>query len=277
MRAGPLSSSNVVDLLNRYYVPVFVSNEDFHGDGSASKAERDALQRIFKEGYAANWSVGSVHVYLVGPDGHLLDTLHVAEAAKTETLASALKRIVARLGTQAGEPVVAPRTQSRPPAHADDALVLHLTARRNSRGSWGEFPSENWIVLARGEWAQMFKPTEAKPGSSWKLPPEITRKILTHFHPQTEDCSDKERNRIDRAELKATVASVESGRGIIRLDGTLRMKRPFYHNRDDDRFVDATIIGFAEIRDGRVDSVQLTTREAVYGKEKFSVAVRTVE
>jgi hypothetical protein len=152
-----------------------------------------------------------------------------------------------------------------------------LTARRESRGSWGEFPSENWIVLTHDEWAQMCKPTGARPGQSWEVERDTARKILTHVHPQTEDCTDKDRNRIDRADLKATVVRLDSGRSVVRFDGTLRMKRPFYHNRDDDRFIQATIIGFAEIKEGRVGSVQLTTREAAYGEEKFSVAVRSVQ
>ena len=33
MRAGPLSNSNVISLLNRYYVPVFASNEIFGRPG----------------------------------------------------------------------------------------------------------------------------------------------------------------------------------------------------------------------------------------------------
>jgi len=258
-------------------VPVFVSNEDFHGDGAASQEERDELQRIFKEGYAAKWSVGSVHVYLLDPGGRLMETLHVAEAAKITQLRSALERVVAKLGTRPGKPVAAPRRQSRPPPQTDDSLVLHLTARRESHGSWGEFPSENWIVLTRPEWEQMFNPAEAKLGRSWDVSRETARKILTHFHPQTEDCSDKDRNRIDRAELSGKLVRLQSGSGIVRVDGTLRMKRPFYHNREEDRFVDATIIGFAEIKNGRVDSVQLTTREASYGDEKFRVGVRSVD
>ena len=257
-------------------MPVFVSNEDFRGDGAAPKEERDELQRIFQEGYAAKWSVGSVHVYLLGPSGHLMETLHVADAARAANLSSALDRIVAKLGTKAGEPVVEPRRQSRPPAHPHDGLVLHLIARRESRGSWGEFPSENWIVLGRDEWEPMLKPVGAKLGQTWDVAGQTTRKILTHFHPQTEDCSDKDRNRIDRADLKATVVSLDVGRSLVRFDGTLHMKRPFYHNRDEDRFVDAAVIGFAELNQGHIESVQITTREAIYGSEKFSAAVRSV-
>ena len=35
MRAGPLSNDKVISLLNAYYVPVFISNEDYDEKGQA--------------------------------------------------------------------------------------------------------------------------------------------------------------------------------------------------------------------------------------------------
>src|SRR5206468_10717881 len=121
------------------------------------------------------------------------------------------------------------------------------------------------------------QPAQSKAGSCWEVAPATTRKILTHFHPQTEDCSDKDRNRLDRAELKATLVKLDAGRSLVRFDGTLRMKRPFYPNRDEERYVDCTILGFAELKGGRVESVQLTTKEATYAKEKYGGARRQAE
>ena len=82
MRTGPFSSEKVVALLNAYFVPVYVSNEDFRGDGPAPPEERKELQRIFAEGYKAKLSVGTVHAYVLSPAGGTVDSLHVATAAK---------------------------------------------------------------------------------------------------------------------------------------------------------------------------------------------------
>src|SRR5207245_4503230 len=108
MRAGPLSDTNVIALLNRYFVPVYLSNEDYSAAAAATSEEKKELQRVFAEGYAAKLSVGTVHVYLLGSDGHLLDSMHVAEAAHTQKLSAMLERTVQKLGLAAGAPVLRP-------------------------------------------------------------------------------------------------------------------------------------------------------------------------
>src|SRR4026208_2194642 len=97
MRAGPLSNTNIIALLNRYFVPVYVVNEDYARKGCAPAEEKTELQRIFKEGHAAKKSVGSVHVYVLNPDGKLIDSMHVAEAAKPKVLAAMLQKTVTQL------------------------------------------------------------------------------------------------------------------------------------------------------------------------------------
>src|SRR5438045_2008462 len=106
MRAGSLSNANVITLLNRYFVPVYTSNEEYTENGSALPEEKAALHRIQQEDYAAKLSVGTVHVFIIKPDGHLLDTMHVAEAYKPEKLTAMLERAVQTLHTPAGEVVV---------------------------------------------------------------------------------------------------------------------------------------------------------------------------
>src|SRR4051812_340590 len=105
MRAGPLSNTNVIGVLNNYFVPVYVVNEDYARKGSALPEEKAELQRIFKEGYDAKKSVGTVHVYILGADGHLRDSLHVAEAAKANVLAATLRKTIDELKVRPGTPV----------------------------------------------------------------------------------------------------------------------------------------------------------------------------
>ena len=46
MRASSLSNDKVIDLLNHFFVPVYLSNEDFAKGGCAPIEERKELQRI---------------------------------------------------------------------------------------------------------------------------------------------------------------------------------------------------------------------------------------
>jgi hypothetical protein len=251
--------------------------EDYDENGSAPAEEKQELKRIFKQGYDAKMSVGSVHVYLLRFDGHLFDSIHVAEAAKTDVLYDHLEAGARTTGVVPGAPLIAPTNvaQHRKPKVA--ALLLHVVARRDGRGSWGEFPGENWIPFSAEEARQLAGPPGATPGSSWEIEPALAYKIFRHVHPQTEDCSDRDRNTVEKQSLRATALSTDGGTLRLRLDGSLRMKRTFYPNHKDERRVEATLIGYADVRDGGVISLRLVTDKATYAKENFSVAVREVQ
>src|SRR5262249_54845823 len=158
--------------LNRYFVPVYVSNEDYRKDGTAPAAERAEYTRIYQEALKAKLSAGTVHAYVVAPDGHPIDSLHVARASKVEELTAMLERTIDKLKTPEGKPLVTPTIQSSAPKAEADALVLHLTARNLMRqgdeyvprpaalgqtksAGWGSYPQENWIVLPRPAWTKL--------------------------------------------------------------------------------------------------------------------------
>src|SRR5712691_1535243 len=116
MRAGPLSNDKVIALLNRYYVPVYVSNEDYHGkSASASPEEKKEKQRIFIEFLDGKLGTGDVHVYIMKPDGHAMEGLDIGSAMKIDKMIALLERCAAKLGTAAGDPVIAPKATSAPP------------------------------------------------------------------------------------------------------------------------------------------------------------------
>src|SRR3954452_24384577 len=91
MRAGPLADADVIAALNRYYVPVFVSNEDYDKDGPAPAEEKVERNRIWSDALKAGRPSGTVHVYLLDGNGKFLDSMHVAEAAKPGKLLALLK------------------------------------------------------------------------------------------------------------------------------------------------------------------------------------------
>src|SRR5437762_1143647 len=77
-------------------------------------AQRAELRRIVDAGYRAGLSVGSVHVYILSPEGHTIDSMHTAQAAQADRLIGLLERTVQRLGPIPGGPVVRPAVPAPP-------------------------------------------------------------------------------------------------------------------------------------------------------------------
>jgi len=273
-------------------VPVYLSNEDYAKNGSAPAEEKAERDRIYHEAVKAKLSTGTVHVYIVNTDGHPIDSLHVAQASKVDEMTTLLERVVENLHIPAGQPLGKPHSQSAPPPAKADALVLHLTARNLRRdgndwlpvkpklgetrsSGWGSYAAEDWIVLEKESWRKMLPTGECKVGTSWEIDKEAAAQVLTHVYPSTEN-NNLAKNRIDRQELKATVLSVKDGVARARLDGSLRMKHPFYH-KDDDNFVEATLVGFFDFDPGsKIRTLQLATVKATYGRPVFGAVVRSL-
>ncbi|HZO91536.1 MAG TPA: hypothetical protein VFB38_24655 [Chthonomonadaceae bacterium] len=275
MRAVSLSDLRVIAMLNRYFVPVFVSNEDYGEKGCAPPEERAELNRIHQEGYAAHLSVGTVHAFVLSPTGHTLDSLHVAQAFKPDTLLAMLERTVQKLGTTPGEPVFPPAPRPAPQT-PPGALMLHLTARYLQRkgddyaliedtgGNWSALPGEDWITLTQAQWKRLLPPGPVRVGGTWDIDPEVAASLLLHFYPPTEN-NDLTTNRIDRESLQATILSVSGGIARARIEGALTMKHPFYH-KDDQKFAEATLLGYItfDTKKRKVRSLRLVTEDAVY-------------
>jgi hypothetical protein len=276
MRAGPLSNTKVIDLLNSYFVPVYTVNEDYAKNGTAPKEEKAERERIFKAGYAAKKSVGSVHVYLLSPDGEFIDSLHVAEAAKSKTLIALLEKTATDLKLNKGTPVVTLRPQSEVPACEKDCLALHLTARSlDGKGAWSEFPVENWIVLSPADQREITG-TEKHIGETWEIGTDTAKKLLTHFYPATEN-NDVSRNRFIEQKLTGTLVGKENGVARARLNGTFKMEHSFYH-KPDGKIAEGSVIGYIEFspKSGQITSFDLVTERASYAGGTFGIAVRAV-
>src|SRR5215831_8251693 len=154
MRAGPLANTNIIELLNSYFVPVYTSNDEVLGAPDVAKKEQAERDRVYRAFLDAKLPAGSVHVYVLSPEAKPLGSIHVAHAGdkdkatgkdRTQIL---LEKTIADLKVEKGKPVVAPKPQSAPPKTPADALLFYLTAPKpTEKGSWNEFPSEDWIVV----------------------------------------------------------------------------------------------------------------------------------
>src|SRR4051812_25044491 len=179
MRAGPLSSLAVIETLNRSFVPVYLSNEDYSYQGAAPRVEKRERDRIFAEARAAKLSVGTVHVYVLDPAGHAVDSAHVAEGAKTDVLIALLERNVARFHPKPGPPLAAPRPQAPRPECEPGGLVLHLVARSlDGRGAWGGVIPEDWFVLEPEQARALTCESPVRDGRTWQVAPETAARLL---------------------------------------------------------------------------------------------------
>src|SRR5207244_13156247 len=144
-----------------------------------------------------------------------------------------------------------------PPAAA---LVLLLVPRGDGRGSWGEFPGENWIVLTKNDWQKLLPSGAAKVGQTWELNKEVSARVLTYFYPQTEN-NHATTDRIEKQSLVAKVLSVEGDKVTARIDGILRMQHVFYPGRNNPDPVNATVVGVLTFAPGKssVPLLQLLT------------------
>jgi hypothetical protein len=276
MRASSLSDPKIITLLNRYFVPVYVSREDVAEWGNGPPEEKAEHQRIYLEAVKAGLSTGTVHVYILTPDGHPIDSLHVAEACKPDQLIPLLERTVQKLKPRPGAPVSKPTAQSKTPQHEADSLVLHLTARVLKAGSgWDHFPAESWIVLKSSQWAKFLPPRNIAVGKSWDIDKAAAAEVLMYFFPAT-DNSGASAEHIEQQELRGKIISNKDGVTRVRLSGRLKMRHNFYY-KDDGKVVEAALIGFLDVdtRNNRIQSFRLVTDEADYGRGTFGVAVRS--
>jgi hypothetical protein len=276
LRAGPLSNPKIIDLLNRYYVPVTSSNEEADDGGTGPPAEKAERQRIYLDFYAKKLGTGDVHVYILGPDASSIGGLDINIANDPEKMAALLKKVVAQLLTQPGPPAVKPHPQSAAPASAADSMILHLVSRSLAGGSWHEFPSENWIVLSRAEWTQLLPPGEALTlKSSWEIPRPVAVKLAEWIYPQNEEKTQVNRSRVDIATFRMTVVTVENGLARARIDGKAHLKHSFYPGGEAEDYADSELLGFADfqVAQHRIQRLRMVTTKAIYAGDEFQASL----
>ncbi len=275
MRTGPFSSPEVIDRLNAAFVPVYAANEDYRPGGPAPEAERAEYHRVYREALTKKFSAGTVHVYVLSPDGEVVGSRHVADAARTKDLIAFLDEMTAKLGTPRGRPLAEPKAQSAPPPHAAGALVLHLAARGLGGGGSWDGTAENWVVYTPGEARKLLPAGPVSPGVVWDIDPGLAARLLVHVYPVTEN-NDPARNEVREQSLRGRVVAVAGGVAFARLDGRLVMRHDFYH-KPDGKVVEAGLLGYVEFEPatGAVRSLRLVTDGATYGGGQFGVAVRS--
>jgi hypothetical protein len=267
------SDNRIISLLNRSFVPVFTSNEDYRGDGAAPPEERKILTGIHQDGLKQGLSVGTVHAFALSPEGRVLDSLHTVDAAKPDRLLAMLRKAAALYPNAAGAAPLRIRQGS-----AKSGLALQITARylerkdgklelvENAGGNWSALPGEDSVSFTSEEAARLF--TKDVSGIHWDR--GLFERILVRFYPPTEN-NDLAKNRIEQ--LTVTIADrTDSHRsGRIHFRGKLVMKHPFYH-RNDDWKATADFEGYCDTDSAtkRITRLRIATDSASYSDGKGS-------
>jgi hypothetical protein len=296
MRAGPLANPEVIKLLNACFVPVYTSNDDIPGSDDTAKKEQAERDRVYRAFLDAKLSAGSVHVYVLSPDARPLGSIHVAHAGDKDKATGKdctqllLEKTIADLKIERGKPVIAPKPQSKPPKKSADDLLLHLTARKlTEKGSWNEFPSEDWIILEAEQQHKLLPVGELRIGDTWTTDKAVSTPILTRFFPQTECCTAKDsvllsetsayKHRLVEQALKATVIGLNQGKGIARLDGRSKVLHQFYPNHDYLPTVStAVIVGYLafDVGSRKIESLRLVSDGGKFDRMNMGVAVHSL-
>jgi hypothetical protein len=272
----------VIDLLNHYYVSVYVSSDDYNRAGTASAAEKAERLKIMTRPTLGN----PLGLYIVSGDGKNIDAIHLNDtdatviATMTGQIVRFLEDNARRLHIKPGKTLVPPSPQSMtPPRCPPDALPLHLTTRFLPAGAlWGKLPAEDWIVLDKSEWTTLLPPAKATVGTKWDLDATLAQKILRHFYPPGAN-NEPARNQIEKPHFQAEVVSMKDGLMRIRLASSLTMKHSSLPFKEDNLLVESEVIGFVDVDSaaGRVRRLRMVTEKGTYAGEDFGVALRTLE
>jgi hypothetical protein len=243
--------------------------------GHAPPEERKERMRIYLEFFGKKLGIGDVHVYIVAPDKSAVASLNVVAAQDPGKMTEFLEGIVAKLHVAPGPPAVKPHPQSNPGVVPPDSLAIHLVSRALAGRSWHEFPSENWIVLSRDEWSQLLPKDPPAVRATWTIPRPVAVKLAEWVYPQNEEKTMQNRSRVDQADFKLTVVTVEGGLARARIDGKIRLLHSFYPGGEAQDFAVSELSGYMDFdtAEHRVQRLRLVTDKAGYNTTEFAASL----
>jgi hypothetical protein len=279
----------VINTINSAFIPVYIATEDY-GEGSSgtSPEEKAARSKMLKEAWREKtdrlFMTSDAACFVIDPKTEqCVHAIRLPDLLDSQKVLDMLNGVIQEFHVVKGNTVIAPKPQvgAEEPIKEGE-IELHLLNRYiPPGGTWKQLPAEDWIVLARDEWQKLLPPGDAKVGLTYSVDKEVSDKILLNFYPPSSN-RVPETNRIDSPAMKATVVSVKNGVARVRLDNQLKMKHHFLPAKDDSKFVEATVVGFADVdlTARQIKDVQMVTEKATYGDEDgkngFGAALRLV-
>jgi len=266
MRVSSLSDPKVVELLKKYFVPVWLSR-DFYQKAD-SKAEREEILRIDREVQRKKLEGGSVAVFLLDSDGTVLDAMRVHGASQPEKLVPMLQKIVdgkkvpARSEDAIRNAVSAAQERYKP--KEEGGKIFHTWTRfTDNRAGYGV--SEDWVELSKEEWEAFLPGKDAKAGTSWQVADKTIDKLAVFFYPPAPNWQVGDSEIVSR-KLTATVRSISKDVAEVTLRGEVVLNHPFGTKKESPGKATVPVVGFArcDLKERTLSALALTSEGAKF-------------
>jgi hypothetical protein len=220
MRVSSLSDEKVINLLTKYFIPVWVSRDHYQLT-APSDSEKDEMLRIDRDREKRGLEGGDVSVFVLAPDGVVSASMAVQRAYKPENLAPFLQKIVhdQHLEARGAKAVKDTAAAPRPPSHpkTEGGMMLHVWVRdENMKDNRGL--SQDWVEWTAAEWQTLAPAADARPGSTLALPREAAGKLYRRLYPPGPMWNARDAE-LANGKLTATVVSAGDGEVRLKLEG----------------------------------------------------------
>jgi hypothetical protein len=227
MRASSLSNARVIELVSRYFVPVWVSRDNYQL-GTRPAAEWLELRRLDRDTKQRGLKGGTVCVYIMAPDGAVLATMPVHQAVDPKNLVPLIEQVIEKqkLTPRNPEAVQASAVPRKPVSpETKGGVVLHVrTKNEGPRARYGV--SEDWVQLTPQEWKAFLPEKKAKAGDSRQVPDKVADKLFQYFYPPGPNWKIKDSTVLNRS-LTVTVVSATDKEVRVKLRGSATLSHPF--------------------------------------------------
>lgn len=267
MRMGPFSNSEIIELLNRYFVATHIANEDYDA-GKMGSDQRNLLTVIRRSANRQGLPSGRVQIYLVDRDTKVLEVLPLKRALDTKTFLSTVKGWVKKYHLVPRERPL-PTKRASCQEHDSSQLLLRIAARYKTLD---KITTEDQLVLEQEEWQQFISIDQAV--SEWSVDDDLAKKILIHVYPYAQNF-DLNLEQIKDVELRASVLRRDGGVSIVALVGRLSMSHVMYVTKGRQE-IHTDLVGYAVSSPEGKPIIKLSTSGAKYGSFHFDALIESV-
>lgn len=264
MRVGSLSDADVIRVITKYFVPVWISRDHYQLE-KPSFLEAAELLRIDKERAAKKMPGGGVSVMILGTNGDVLASQRVHDACKAKDLLPILNKIV-----QSEKPKARELAKLKKKAHrvvqtkvANDSVLLRVWTRfEGTRKKTGV--TEDWVELYAKEWKSLIPEEDALPGAKWEVSEKAIEKLYKCFYPPSPNWRKGE-GTLELGKLSAKLTRKGEDDWQIDLIGKVRLKHPF-GGTNTPGWIVADLVGVAHYnpKEEKLVSVQIISKEATH-------------
>jgi hypothetical protein len=266
MRTSSFSSNEVVKIISEFFVPVWMSNDDY-ARTKKSTAEKAELARVKRQTSSKKMVNGDVNVFLLDPDGEVIDTMGVAKAMEPQNLLPFLKKHVSERGLKSRDPedvkASTRPTIGVPESQAPGGLMLHVCTRYLPPREAEAGCTDDFVELTAAELTSLYPPPDSKVGTSWDVANVVGEKLFPFCYPAV--CHyDSKASKLGKSKLKAVVSEITPTEIQVSLSGVLEMD----HSRDGriDGRISANLVGLLRYdrSNQTIKSLQIASENGEY-------------